>query len=248
MADNHEDQATRPDELQPPDHESQLAQREGESKVEAEEAKRGKKRNSSMPQKVDRSTWITAAISALAALAGALIGTFTFSHMAQSPANAQTGASKSSATAKANTNRINKRDRQKDYADYLKNERSLVNTEASLVTILRTDPVDFGTLNSTKDKWNKDSAAAERTDLILSFNDSDKADDIRQKISHQTDAVHKALARLVDQAYAHEPIDQPGLHDVDTLFTALEPQFDRFTDQAPGLLTWRPSPVGSFMV
>jgi cytoskeletal protein RodZ len=232
MADNQENQATQRDELQPPDHEPQLERPEAEPQVEAGGPKRWKKRNPSRPQKIDSSTWITAAISAVAALAGALLGAFAFYHTAQSPAYTQAGTAKSSATAKGNADRINKRDRQKDYADYLKNERSLVNTEASLVSILRGNPVDFGALNSAKDKWNKDSVTAARTDLILSFNDSDNAENIREKISHQTEAIHKALAKLVDQAYANAPIDQPGLQDLDIMFAALESQFDRFTDQA----------------
>ncbi|MBO0884949.1 MAG: hypothetical protein J2P17_32360, partial [Mycobacterium sp.] len=96
----------------------------------------------------------------------------------------------------------------------------------------------FGALNPAKDKWNKDSATAARSDLMLSFNDSDKADSIRVDIRHQTDEINKALAKLVHQAYAHEPIDQSGIQDVDARFTALQGQFDRFTDQARTDLRW----------
>ena len=237
MADNQENQAAQPDELQRPDDEPagderQLEQPEDGPKVEAGEPKRGGKRNSSRPKKTDSFTWITAAISAIAALVGALIGAFTSYHTVQSQANAQVSAAQSSATVKGNADRINKRERQKDYADYLKNQRSLANTEALLVTILRSNPGDLVALNPAKDKWNKDSLTAARSDFILSFNDSDEADNIREEISHQTDAIHKALAKLMDQAYAHEPIDQPGLRDLDTMFAALQYQFDRFTDQA----------------
>jgi hypothetical protein len=232
MADNHEDQSTQPDQLPRPDDEPQLEQPGDATKVDAAEPKRAKRRDSSRPQKADSSIWITAAVSAIAALAGVLIGAFVSYYTAQSPANAKAGAPKSSATAKTNADRVNKREKQKDYADYFKNEKSLVSTATSLVAVLRSDPIDFGTLNSTKDKWNKDSLAAARSDFILSFNDSDKAENIREEISHRTDAIHKVLAKLMDQAYAHEPIDQPGLQDLDTMFAALQSQFDRFTDQA----------------
>jgi hypothetical protein len=227
MADNQEDHATQPDELQPPDDGPQLEQREDEPNVEAGGSKRGKKPNSTPPKKAASSTWMTAAISAIAALVGALIGSFASYYTVQSQAHA---SQQSSATAKANADLINKR--QKDYADYLKNERSLVNYEASLATILRSNPGDFGALNSAKDKWNKDAVTAARSDFILSFNDSDKADKVREEISHQTDAIHKALAILIDQAYAHAPIDQSGLRDLDTMFVTLHSQFDRFTERA----------------
>jgi hypothetical protein len=227
MADNQENQETQPDELQP----------EAEPKVEAGEPPgRREKQNSSRSKKISSSTWITAVISAIAALAGVLIGAFVSYYAAQPQASAQTGTAKSSAPAKGKG--INKREREKDYADYLKNEQTLVNTEAALVGILRGSPDDFAALNSAKDKWNKDSVTVARSDFMLSFNDSDKADDIRVEISHQTDAIHKALVKLVNQAYAHEPIDQPGLQDVDTMFTALQRQFDRFTDQAKTDLRW----------
>jgi hypothetical protein len=232
MADNQENQESQPDERQPPDHQPQLEQPEAEPKVEAGEPGPGEKQNSSRLKKIGSSTWITAVISAVAALVGVLIGAFVSCHAAQP----QTGAAKSSATAKGKG--INKREREKDYADYLKNEQILVDTEAALVGILRDSPDDFGALNPAKDKWKKDSVTVARSDFMLSFNDSDKADDIRVEISHQTDAIHKALAKLVNQAYAHEPIDQPGLQDVDTMFTALQRQFDRFTDQAKTDLRW----------
>jgi hypothetical protein len=237
MADNQENQASQPDELRRPDDESAGDERQREepedgSKVEAGEPKRGEKPNSSRPKKTDSFTWITAAISAIAALAGTLIGALISYHTVQSQANARVSAAQSSAIVKGNADRINKRERQKDYADYLKNERSLVNTEALLVTILRSNPGDLVALNRTKDKWNKDSLTAARSDFILSFNDSDGADNIREEISHQTDAIHNALAKLIDQASAHEPMDQPGLRDLDTMFAALQSQFDRFADQA----------------
>jgi hypothetical protein len=230
MADNQENHATRPDELRPSHDEPQLEQREDESKDDAGGSKRGEKRNLTPAKKTDSSTWMTAAISAIAALVGALIGSFAFYHTAQSQAQAQASSRQSSATAKANADLISKR--QKDYADYLKNERSLVNTESSLATILRSSPGDFGALNSTKDKRNKDGVTAARSDFILSFNDSDKADRVREEISHQTDAIYNALARLMDQAYAHAPIDQSGLQEIDAMFAALHSQFDRFTEQA----------------
>jgi hypothetical protein len=220
MADNQENQETQPNELQP----------DAEPKVEAGGSGREEKQNSSRPKKIGRSTWITAAISTIAALAGVLIGVFVSYQTAQPQASAKTGAAKSSAAAKGKG--INGRERQKDYSDYLKNEQTLVNTEATLVGVLRGNPDDFGALNPAKDKWNKDSVTAAHGDLMLSFNDSDKADDIRVEIRHQADAINNALAKLVRQAYAHEPIDQPGLQDVDARFTALRGQFDRFTDQA----------------
>jgi hypothetical protein len=230
MADNQENQTTQPDVLQASDDGPHLEQAKDEPKVETEAWKRAKERNSPWPKRIDSSIWIAAAISAIAALAGVLIGTFMSYHTAQSQANARAGASKSSATAKANADLINKR--QRDYADYFKNEGSLANTGASLATVLRSNPDDLGALNSAKDKWNRDSAAAARSDLILSFNGSDKVDSIREEIHHQTDTIRKALASLLDQAYAHQPIDQPGIQGIDAMFAALQSQFDRFTDQA----------------
>lgn len=226
MADNP---ATQPDQ-QPPDDGPQLELPEDGPKAEAGEPERGEKRNSLRPQKADKSIWITAAISGIAALAGVLIGAFTSHYTTQLQPNAKAGAAKPTATAKAKTDLISKK--QKDYADYYKNERALVNTETSLVVILRSAPDDFANLNATRDQWNKDTLAAARSDLIMSFGDSDKEDNIRQEISRQTDAIHITLAKLVDQAYAHQPIDQPGLQDLDTRFAALRPQFDHFTDQA----------------
>jgi hypothetical protein len=223
MADNQENQAMQPDGLQPPDDEPQLGQYKNDPKVEPGEQKLGEERNSSSVKKTDNSRWMTAVIGAIAALIGVLIGSFASYYAAQSQANA-------SATAKAKVDLINKR--QKDYADYFKNEKSLANAEASLAAILRSNPGDFGALDPAKDKWNKDSVTVARSDFILSFNGSDKSNNIREEISHQTDAIHKALARLMDQAYAHEPIDQSSLQGLDTMFVALQSQFDRFAEQA----------------
>jgi hypothetical protein len=216
MADNQEHQATQPNELQP--------------QIDAEEPKPVQTRNLLRPQKADSVIWITAVISAVAALAGVLAGAFTFHYATQPRPSGQSGASKSSATAKAKTDLINKR--QKDYADYFKDQRNLVNTEATVVFVLRSAPDDLGALKSVKEKWNNGGVTAARSDFVLSLNGSDKANNIREEISHQTSAIDTSLARLIDQAYGHQPIDQPGLQDLDSRFVAIQAQFDRFTDQA----------------
>jgi hypothetical protein len=227
MADNHENQTTQPNELRPPGGEPQLEWPEDASMVDAGELKRGKGRHSSRQRKADSFTWITAAIGVIAALAGVLTGAFVTYYMTRSQANTQGSAA---TIAKANTDLINKR--QKDYADYLKNERNLVNSENLLVGVLRNRPSDFVALGSAKDKWTKDGLTTARSNFILSFNDSDKADDIREEISHQTGVIREVLTKLIDQAYAHESIDQPSLQELDAMFAVLQSQFDRFTDQA----------------
>jgi hypothetical protein len=86
-------------------------------------------------------------------------------------------------------------------------------------------------LNPLKDQWNKYRLAAVHSDFIVSFNDSDKADQIRNEIYNEGYDIHEALARLMDQAYANEPINKPGVQDLNSKLTAIRHQFDLFSDQ-----------------
>ena len=52
------------------------------------------------------------------------------------------------------------------------------------------------------------------SDFILIFNNSDKADQIRSEIYNEDVDIHVALANLMDQAYANEPINKPGVQDL----------------------------------
>ena len=155
MADNEQNQ--------PPEHEAQpeLTDRganpappepaDDQPPVDTGEPKRRKKRISSQRKKTDSSTWITAAISAIASLAGASVGAFATYHSAQSQATAQVHAAQSSATAQANEELV--KTRQTEYADYISQQIDLMDTEQTLCNRLDSNRTDPNELNPLEDQW-----------------------------------------------------------------------------------------------
>jgi hypothetical protein len=203
----------------PPAHEAQVQPADDEPVVEAhrpdpETPKSGMRNGTDW-----RVPLITAAISAFAALIGALIGGVASYMVAQSSSTAQADAAL--IARKATT-----------YADYITYQSDLLRADSDLVEHFRSNPGDTAAMDLLVKTWRDNDGKWLHTDFIVEVVASPQVFSKRKAISVHNDTIRSLLQSLIDEANSHEPINQSALVKLHTEFHDMNGVFTSFTDAA----------------
>lgn len=187
--------------------------------VHAGEPTRREKRKSSRRKKTDSSAWITAVISALAALMGALVGGISSYVVAQS-----------TSTAEADAAQIARRET--TYADYITDESDLLRSYGDLADHFRLNPGDRAEwdamLKTEADIYTK----WLHTDFIVRVVESPGVDQARQAIFDHNLKIKNLWHGLRSQVDNHEPINQHHLQGLYSEISGMTSFLDAFTKAA----------------
>jgi hypothetical protein len=194
---------TRSEENKPPEHHEVLpepagseprvpqpGQANGEPKVNAGEADPKTRRS-----KPDLYILITAGISALAALLGALIGGISSYLVAQS-----------NNAAEAESAQISRKET--TYADFITHSSDLVRVDSDLTNHYKSHPADTAEQNQLHDALADEYSKWLHTDFIVRVVDSPEVDSARNEIYRHILIIRDLLRDLPEEVHSGKPIDQ----------------------------------------
>jgi hypothetical protein len=211
MADNEQSKA--------PKHEAQVQPADGEPEVEEDEPNPETPKSGIRSETDWRVPLITAAISALAALVGALVGGIS-SYM----------VSQSNNTAQADEAQIARRET--TYADYLTFQSDLVRADHDLVDHFKSNPEDTAALDPLVKTWTDNYGKWLHTDFIVKVVESPQVFPAREAIYSQNLTIRNHLQGLIVQVNSHQPIDQSALNELYREFDGMTNLVDAFAQVA----------------
>jgi hypothetical protein len=211
MADNEQSKA--------PKHEAQVQPADGQPKVEGDEPKPETPKSGIRGETDWRVPLITAAISALAALIGALVGRISSYMVAQSNNTAQADAAQIAR-------------RETTYADYITFESDLLRADHDLVDHFRSNPDDTAAVDPLIRTWTDNYGKWLHTDFIVKVVESPQVFPARNAIYSQNLRIRDLLQGLIVEVNSHQPIDQSALNELHTEFDGMTNLLDAFTQVA----------------
>jgi hypothetical protein len=215
----------------PPEHEAQWQPADSEPKVEADKPEPEMAKSGIRSEADWRVPLITAAISALAALIGALVGGISSYMVAQS-----------NNTAQADVAQIARRET--TYADYITFQSDLLRADNDLVDHFRSNPDDTAALDPLVKTWTDNYGKWLHTDFIVKVVESPQVFPAREAIHSHNLRIRDLLQGLVVEVNSHQPIDQSALNELHTEFDGMTNLVDAFTQVAQADTT--PSKRGLF--
>ncbi|HZA10092.1 hypothetical protein [Mycobacterium sp.] len=211
MADNEQDK--------PPKHEARAQPADDEPMVDTREPDPETPKSGIRNKNEWQVPLITAAISAFAALTGALVGGISSYIVAQSNNTAQ--ANEALIARKATT-----------YADYITYQSDLLRADNELVEHFKSNPSDTAAMDPLVKTWTDNYGKWLHTDFIVKVVASPQVSSTGETIHTHNDRIRDLLNHLIHEVNSHEPIDQSALVDLHAEFVHMSDFVNDFTDHA----------------
>ncbi|MCW2649111.1 MAG: hypothetical protein QOE94_2296 [Mycobacterium sp.] len=211
MADNEQNK--------PPENEARVQPADHEPKAEADEPEPETPKSGTRNPSDWRLPLITAAISALAALSGTVVGGISSYLVAQSNNTAQADAAQIAR-------------RESTYADYITYQSDLLRADSDLVDHFKSNPGDRAGLDLKVKTWTDNYGKWLHTDFIVKVVASPKVFPARNDIYVHNLRIRDLLQGRIVEVNNSAPIDQSALSELYKEFDRMTTFVDRFTQVA----------------